>query len=153
MKKLQRQMLLIGLCAVMALQKKKTPQAGWTGSGARASTSAGANTNVARSADAWATTAHEECSAGHSKCGRAARRCLQTICALLTAGFESKVSSDNWTAFRAQMRERLRQQQVPRWKRCGSFTGCMSCGIPGPRFQGICGLAWCLGPRLRFSRF
>jgi len=36
-----------------------------------------------------------------------------TICALLAAGFESNVSSDNWTAFRAQMRERLRQQQGP----------------------------------------
>src|SRR5260370_38950273 len=32
-----------------------------------------------------------------------------TMCALLAAGFESNVSSDNWTAFRAQMRERLRQ--------------------------------------------
>ena len=36
-----------------------------------------------------------------------------TICALLAAGFQSNVSSDNWTAFRAQMRERLRLQQGP----------------------------------------
>ena len=36
-----------------------------------------------------------------------------TMCVLLAAGFESNVSSDNWTAFRAQMRERLRQQQGP----------------------------------------
>src|SRR5437899_5317675 len=36
-----------------------------------------------------------------------------TICALLAAGFQSNVSSDNWTAFRAEMRERLRQQQGP----------------------------------------
>src|SRR5437879_12619087 len=36
-----------------------------------------------------------------------------TMCALLAAGFASNVSSDNWTAFRAQMRERLRQQQGP----------------------------------------
>jgi tetratricopeptide (TPR) repeat protein len=36
-----------------------------------------------------------------------------TICALLAAGFESNVSADNWTAFRAQMRERLRRQQGP----------------------------------------
>src|SRR2546429_6377764 len=36
-----------------------------------------------------------------------------TMCALLAAGFESSVSADNWTAFRAQMRERLRQQQGP----------------------------------------
>ena len=36
-----------------------------------------------------------------------------TMCALLAAGFESNVSSDNWTSFRAQMRERLRQQKGP----------------------------------------
>lgn len=36
-----------------------------------------------------------------------------TMCALVAAGFESNVSSDDWTAFRAQMRERLRQQQGP----------------------------------------
>ena len=36
-----------------------------------------------------------------------------TMCALLAAGFESNISSDNSTAFRAQMRERLRQQQGP----------------------------------------
>src|SRR5438045_5827631 len=36
-----------------------------------------------------------------------------TMCALLAACFESSVSADNWTAFRAQMRERLRQQQGP----------------------------------------
>jgi tetratricopeptide (TPR) repeat protein len=36
-----------------------------------------------------------------------------TMCALLAAGFESNVRADNWSAFRAQMRERLRQQQGP----------------------------------------
>jgi hypothetical protein len=36
-----------------------------------------------------------------------------TMCALLASGFESNVSADHWTAFRAQMRERLRQQQGP----------------------------------------
>jgi tetratricopeptide (TPR) repeat protein len=36
-----------------------------------------------------------------------------TMCALLASGFESNISADNWTAFRAQMRERLRQQQGP----------------------------------------
>src|SRR5438270_12334424 len=36
-----------------------------------------------------------------------------TMCALVAAGFESNVSSDNWTAFRSQLRERLRQQQGP----------------------------------------
>ena len=36
-----------------------------------------------------------------------------TMCALLASGFESNMSSDNWTAFRAEMRERLRQQSGP----------------------------------------
>jgi hypothetical protein len=36
-----------------------------------------------------------------------------TMCALLASGFESNISSDKWTMFRAQMRERLKQQQGP----------------------------------------
>ena len=36
-----------------------------------------------------------------------------TMCALLASGFEADVSADNWSAFRAQMRERLQQQQGP----------------------------------------
>ena len=36
-----------------------------------------------------------------------------TMCALLAAGYEANISSGNWSAFRAQMRERLRQQQGP----------------------------------------
>src|SRR5882672_4489180 len=43
---------------------------GWAGSGARTCTSAGANTNAPSGADACATTAHEDRSAEHSKCGR-----------------------------------------------------------------------------------
>ena len=36
-----------------------------------------------------------------------------TMCALYAAGFESEVSSDNWSTFRSQMRETLRHQQGP----------------------------------------
>ena len=36
-----------------------------------------------------------------------------TMCALYASGFESDISSDNWSAFRAQMRARLRQQKGP----------------------------------------
>jgi TolA-binding protein len=36
-----------------------------------------------------------------------------TMCALYAAGYESDVSPDNWSAFRSQMRERLRQQKGP----------------------------------------
>ena len=36
-----------------------------------------------------------------------------TMCALYAAGYESDISADTWTAFRTQMRERLRRQQGP----------------------------------------
>jgi len=36
-----------------------------------------------------------------------------TMCALYASGFESGISTDNWSAFRAQMRDRLRQQKGP----------------------------------------
>ena len=36
-----------------------------------------------------------------------------TMCALLAAGFESQTSSDGWTPFRTQMRERMEHAQGP----------------------------------------
>ena len=36
-----------------------------------------------------------------------------TMCALYASGFEGDISADKWTTFRAQMRERMRQQQGP----------------------------------------
>ncbi len=36
-----------------------------------------------------------------------------TMCALLAAGYEADVSADHWSAYRAQMRERLQTQQGP----------------------------------------
>jgi tetratricopeptide (TPR) repeat protein len=36
-----------------------------------------------------------------------------TMCALYASGFESGLSTDNWSAFRAQLRDRLRQQKGP----------------------------------------
>jgi hypothetical protein len=36
-----------------------------------------------------------------------------TMCALYASGFDSEVSADHWSTFRAQLRERLRQQQGP----------------------------------------
>src|SRR5258708_9970529 len=38
---------------------------------------------------------------------------FSAMCALYASGFESDVSTDNWSAFRAQMRDRLRKQQGP----------------------------------------
>jgi hypothetical protein len=36
-----------------------------------------------------------------------------TMCALLAAGFEADVSSENWTPMRAQLRDRMQHQQGP----------------------------------------
>ncbi len=36
-----------------------------------------------------------------------------TMCALYASGFDSEVSTDNWSAFRAQLRTQLRQQKGP----------------------------------------
>ena len=36
-----------------------------------------------------------------------------TMCALYASGFEGDVSADNWTAFRARIREATRKQQGP----------------------------------------
>jgi tetratricopeptide (TPR) repeat protein len=36
-----------------------------------------------------------------------------TMCALYAAGFEGEVNPDNWSAYRSQMRERLRAQRGP----------------------------------------
>src|SRR5438874_13705645 len=44
-----------------------------------------------------------------------------TVCALVTAGFECNVRSDNWPAFRAQRRGRFRQQTAPAVKPRGEF--------------------------------
>src|SRR5262249_35624194 len=36
-----------------------------------------------------------------------------TMCALLASGFESNVSSQDWSPMRSQLRERMQQQQGP----------------------------------------
>src|SRR5437016_13192721 len=106
MKRLQRQMVLYGLCAVTAsaaagqaqgpvpmhrqVQTKSPPPAQAPAPPARVRTTPPGTVSVDGS-----------------------EAMFTTICALLAAGFQSNVSSDNWTAFRAQMRERLRQQQGP----------------------------------------
>src|SRR5215813_9393027 len=36
-----------------------------------------------------------------------------TMCALLAAGYEADVSSENWSPMRAQLRDRLQHQQGP----------------------------------------
>src|SRR6267142_3723124 len=106
MKKLQRQMLLIGLCAVMAL-----PAAGQAQAPAPVPAQVQTQTPPAAQTPAPRPRTRTAPLSTVSVDGNEAM--FTTICALLAAGFESNVSSDNWTAFRAQMRERLRQQQGP----------------------------------------
>jgi hypothetical protein len=104
MKKLQRQMILFGLCAAMAL-----PAAGQ----AQAPVPVQVQTPTPPSAQAPAPRPRTRTAPQSTVSVDGSEAMFTTICALLAAGFESNVSSDNWTAFRAQMRERLRQQQGP----------------------------------------
>src|SRR3981189_1103198 len=104
MKKLQRQMILFGLCAAMAL-----PAAGQ----AQAPVPVQVQTPTPSSAQTLAPRPRTKTAPQSTVSVDGSEAMFTTICALLAAGFESNVSSDNWTAFRAQMRERLRQQQGP----------------------------------------
>jgi hypothetical protein len=104
MKKHQRQIAMIGLCAVTAL-----PAAGQ----AQAPVPAQVQTQTTPEAQAPAPRLRAQKAWQSTISVDGSEAMFTTICALLAAGFESNVSSDNWTAFRAQMRERLRQQQGP----------------------------------------
>jgi len=106
MKKLQQEMALIGLCAVMAL-----PAAGQAP--APAPMPAQVQTQTPRTAQEPAPQRRTRIAPQSTVSVDGSEAMFTTMCALLAAGFESNLSSDNWTAFRAQMRERLRQQQGP----------------------------------------
>ena len=104
MKKLRRQMVLIGLCAVLVpavgaqqtqppIPSQAPPQAA----------PAQAPALQRRTMPVLESTVSVD---GNEVM-------FTTMCALLAAGFESNVSADTWSAFRAQMRERLRHQQGP----------------------------------------
>ena len=99
-------MLLIGLCAVMALPAGGQAQA-------PAPVPAQVQTKTPPAAQTPAPQPRTRSSPQSTVSVDGSEAMFTTICAMLAAGFESNVSSDNWTAFRAQMRERLRQQQGP----------------------------------------
>jgi hypothetical protein len=103
MKKLLQQFVLLGLCAVMALPTfgQTPPPAAAQGQGAAAPPQAPAARTLRRDAPQSPVILD------------GSEAMFTTMCALLAAGFESNISADNWTTFRAQMRERLRQQQGP----------------------------------------
>ena len=70
-------------------------------------------TQAPRRAQAPASSLREQSAPQNAVTVDGSEAMFATMCALLAAGFESNISSDNWTAFRAQMRERLRQQKGP----------------------------------------
>jgi hypothetical protein len=104
MKKFQRQIVMIGLCAMLAL-----PAVGQ----AQAPAPEQVQTQTPPPAEVPAARARARTAPQSTVSVDGSEAMFTTICALLAAGFESNISSDNWTAFRAQMRERLRHQQGP----------------------------------------
>src|SRR5690242_17582787 len=102
--KARRLTVLLGLCATVALQAaaQSTPQ-----------TPRQPRTQAAGKEQAPSTSVRAQTAPQNAVTVDGSEAMFTTMCALLAAGFESNVSSDNWTAFRAQMRERLRQQQGP----------------------------------------
>jgi Flp pilus assembly protein TadD len=102
--KARRLIALLGLCATVVLQ---------TAAQSTSQVSAQSQTQAPRKAEAPASSLHEQTAPQNAVTVDGSEAMFTTMCALLAAGFESNVSSDNWTAFRAQMRERLRQQKGP----------------------------------------
>src|SRR5438270_1249309 len=104
MTKLRRVIALLGLCVTLPLQ---------TVAQEASKASAQTQSQAPPRAQAPSTASRSETSPQTAVTVDGSEAMFTTLCALLAAGFESNVSSDNWTAFRAQMRERLRQQQGP----------------------------------------
>ncbi|HYL84371.1 MAG TPA: tetratricopeptide repeat protein [Candidatus Angelobacter sp.] len=106
MKKLQLYFAMFGLCAVIAFRAdaQESPPAA-TPTQAQAPAQPAAQTPAARP--------RVRSEAPNAVTVDGSEAMFTTMCALLAAGFESNVSSANWSPFRAQMRERLRQQQGP----------------------------------------
>src|SRR5690348_2492031 len=102
--KARRLTALLGLCATVAFPTtaQSTPQA-----------PAQPQRQAPRKPEAPASSLLEQPAPQNAVSVDDSEAMFATMCALLAAGFESNVSSENWTAFRAQMRERLRQQKGP----------------------------------------
>ncbi len=105
MRKLQRQLALFELCALMTLPAAAYAQAPATVQEQKPAAPAPAPAASAPSRRRAAPPSTVSVDGSEAM--------FTTMCVLLASGFESNVSADNWTAFRAQMRERLRQQQGP----------------------------------------
>lgn len=106
MKKLHLHFALLALCAAIALPaaaQEATP----------VSTPPQTQTQAPAAPQAPATRPRVRGEAPNAVTVDGNEAMFTTMCALLAAGFESNVSSAGWSPFRAQMRERLRQQQGP----------------------------------------
>jgi len=132
MKKLQQQLVMIGLCAVMAL-----PASGQ----AQAPVPAQVQTPTAPPVQAPQPQPRRRTAPQSTVSVDGSEAMFTTMCALLAAGFESNVSADNWTAFRAQMRERLRHQQGPAVEAMREFYRQHELRDPGATLSRYCGLA------------
>ena len=142
MKKLRRLMALFGLCAAIALPAAGQAQAP-TPAQVQTQSSPPAQTPVARPRTAPPSTVSVDGS----------EAMFTTMYALLAAGFESNVNSDNWTAFRAQMRERLRQQQGPAVDAVREFYRQHELRDPGATLSRYLWFGLVSGPRPPFNLF
>jgi tetratricopeptide (TPR) repeat protein len=74
-----------------------------------------------------------------------------TMCALLAAGYESDVSSDNWSAYRAQMRDRMQAQQGPAVEAVREFYREHQLRDPGAMLSRYLWFGLVSGPAPRFT--
>jgi len=101
-------------------------------------------------ADACATTAHEAAPLSTVSVD-GSEAMFTTICALLQRVSNRTFSSDNWTAFRAQMRERLRQQQASAVEAVREFYRQHELRDPGRRFSRYLWFGLVSGPAPAFQ--
>ena len=74
-----------------------------------------------------------------------------TMCALMAAGFEANVSSENWKPFRAQLRERLQHQQGPAADAAREFYNKHALADPGAVLSEYIWFGLVSGPAPKFQ--
>lgn len=74
-----------------------------------------------------------------------------TMCALYAAGYESNVNPDNWSSFRAQMRDRLRQEKGPAVDALKQFYRSHQFRDPGAMLSRFVWFALVSGPAPKFQ--
>jgi tetratricopeptide (TPR) repeat protein len=74
-----------------------------------------------------------------------------TMCALYASGFEGDVSPNHWTAYRTQMRERLRQQKGPAVDALREFYKSHQFRDPGAMLSRFVWFGLVAGPAPRFK--